>query len=166
MSEEVSREQTGTAAAEQQNRDLLRRYLASNDAHCPRCIFNLRGNTNGRCPECGEPILIGVRSSSRAVSQLWLSGYLGLGTGLGMPCSLLGYYCFSHVRGGLVIYRPPLDNMLVALLAVASVAFLLYLWWKHRDSIDRQSLIARTWLAAACWGISVLSTIVIIAYVG
>ena len=24
--------------------------------HCPKCDYNLSGNTSGRCPECGEPI--------------------------------------------------------------------------------------------------------------
>lgn len=24
--------------------------------HCPKCNYNLTGNTSGRCPECGTPI--------------------------------------------------------------------------------------------------------------
>jgi hypothetical protein len=38
------------------NRDFLEAYLASHDALCPRCTYNLRGSSTDRCPECGLPL--------------------------------------------------------------------------------------------------------------
>lgn len=40
---------------------LLRAYLAGRDAPCPACGYNLRGNANGHCPECGEALTLHLR---------------------------------------------------------------------------------------------------------
>src|SRR5437764_13359371 len=37
---------------------------------CDACLYDLRGNTSGRCPECGEP----CDAVSRATSQIpWVA---------------------------------------------------------------------------------------------
>ena len=41
---------------------MLQAYLASVDAPCPGCGYNLRGTTTTRCPECGSPIALGIVS--------------------------------------------------------------------------------------------------------
>lgn len=33
--------------------------------HCPKCGYNLTGNTTGRCPECGTTVCRSARVSSR-----------------------------------------------------------------------------------------------------
>jgi hypothetical protein len=39
---------------------LLPLFLASRDAACPACGYNLRGLREARCPECGEAIALRV----------------------------------------------------------------------------------------------------------
>jgi hypothetical protein len=35
---------------------ILFRIPMTRPGHCPRCDYNLTGNTSGTCPECGNPI--------------------------------------------------------------------------------------------------------------
>ena len=42
----------------------LRRGDAGDSALCKSCGYNLTGNTSGRCPECGSPIIGTVRSGT------------------------------------------------------------------------------------------------------
>lgn len=44
-------------AGEQPQHDpKLHEYLASNNAPCDWCGYNLRGTTGAKCPECGGPL--------------------------------------------------------------------------------------------------------------
>lgn len=56
----TNRDQVDPADDEQVLAALLAVYLARNDAPCPKCRYNLRGVTNGLCPECGEKIVISI----------------------------------------------------------------------------------------------------------
>lgn len=42
------------------NSSSLRDYLASRDAPCPHCSYNLRGLTSDRCPECSQPLALQI----------------------------------------------------------------------------------------------------------
>jgi len=44
-----------------EDRELLLNYLADRDVACPECYYNLRGNTDSICPECGG--LLGLRDT-------------------------------------------------------------------------------------------------------
>lgn len=48
---------------------LLTSFLAERDAPCPGCGYNLRGNTDGRCPECGATITLGILNGDPLVSM-------------------------------------------------------------------------------------------------
>ena len=39
---------------------LLTEYLATRDAACPLCGYNLRGLTSPRCPECGRRLRLSI----------------------------------------------------------------------------------------------------------
>jgi len=54
---------------------MLRAFLASNDAPCPVCGYNLRGVTIEVCPECECPIELGV-ASNNAYLGAWLLALL------------------------------------------------------------------------------------------
>jgi len=43
-----------------QDAQLLSAYLAERDVPCPRCGYNLRALTSGRCPECGDEFQLQV----------------------------------------------------------------------------------------------------------
>lgn len=43
----------------------LSAYLASHDAPCPHCRYNLRGVTTGMCPECGREVRLSLETPRR-----------------------------------------------------------------------------------------------------
>jgi hypothetical protein len=45
--------------------DLLPDYLATRDAPCPHCGYNLRGVEGGACPECGGRIQLSLLKATR-----------------------------------------------------------------------------------------------------
>ncbi|MHC5023077.1 MAG: hypothetical protein ACYTGG_04090 [Planctomycetota bacterium] len=45
--------------------DLLQAFLASHDAACPVCSYNLRGVAGSKCPECGHGLALAVRQPRR-----------------------------------------------------------------------------------------------------
>jgi uncharacterized paraquat-inducible protein A len=46
------------------NQELLATFLSQQDAHCPKCRFNLRGLQASVCPECGARLFLYVGSPS------------------------------------------------------------------------------------------------------
>lgn len=55
-------------------RDLLARYRVR-PGYCPRCDYNLTGNTSGRCPECGWTLPeFGPRTERPDWTTIWLLG--------------------------------------------------------------------------------------------
>jgi hypothetical protein len=63
---------------------LLAAYLTDRDARCPICLYNLRGLTSPRCPECGHALRLTVGAvdpTSLAwitiVAVLWAAGGIG-----------------------------------------------------------------------------------------
>ena len=50
--------------------DPLAAFLATRDALCPRCRYNLRGARAGACPECGLRLELELRPERRA----WIGG--------------------------------------------------------------------------------------------
>ena len=52
---------------------LLTEYLADRDVPCPRCGYNLRGLTAGRCPECGDHLQLRI-----GLSEPRLGAYITL----------------------------------------------------------------------------------------
>lgn len=54
---------------------MLSAFLASHDAPCPICAYNLRGVTLAVCPECESPIELGIASSNAHLGA-WLLALL------------------------------------------------------------------------------------------
>jgi hypothetical protein len=77
--------------------DALREYLATRDAACPSCGYNLRGLTSDRCPECHQEIALRVSLVDPRVG-LFLVGVVGWALGAGFSVLLLMY-------GGIAIFR-------------------------------------------------------------
>ncbi len=69
---------------------MLRVFLAEHDAPCPGCGYNLRGTPGDKCPECAEPLTLGVRMDEPK------SRWDVVGTIAVVVCSI--YFAFSLVR--------------------------------------------------------------------
>jgi hypothetical protein len=72
--------------------ELLREFLATHDAPCPVCGYNLRGVTLTICPECESPIELGV-SSNNTYLGAWIWALLSFA----MPLS------FDIIVGSLML---------------------------------------------------------------
>jgi hypothetical protein len=77
----------------------LRNYLATRDAACPSCGYNLRGLTSDRCPECNQEIALRVSLVDPRVG-LFLVGVVGWALGAGFSVLLLMYGGISIMRYG------------------------------------------------------------------
>lgn len=98
--------------------DALRNYLATRDAACPSCGYNLRGLSVQVCPECNQEIELRVALSEPKLG-LFLFGIIGWSLGAGFS-SLLGL--FFLVR---LIQRSwsigPTDQLLFQIIVVGVV---------------------------------------------
>ena len=62
---------------------LLRDFLASRDAACPICRYDLRGATTNRCPECGHTLALSLGGYQR-LPLWWYLGFAGPVGGVGL----------------------------------------------------------------------------------
>lgn len=57
-------------------------FLRERDVPCPSCGYNLRGCAEGKCPECGRDIVLGVGGNFAVGPAMWAAAGLWL-AGLG-----------------------------------------------------------------------------------
>jgi hypothetical protein len=138
----------GTETGRDAEADLLRRFLLGRDVACPGCGYNLRDLTGGRCPECGQEIVLHLQLAEPRQAAL-LTGLIGLAAGVGLNGLLVIYYLI--IRFLARFPGPPDDSFLVTILtglAIHGVAMALWLrfWRRIRLMAPR-----RRWaLAVAC----------------
>lgn len=84
---------------EQNDLDALREYLATRDAACPSCGYNLRGLTSDHCPECHQEIALRVSLVEPRVG-LFLVGVVGWAMGAGFSVLLQIYSVIAFIRFG------------------------------------------------------------------
>jgi len=83
--------------------DLLRRFLAGRNVPCPRCGYDLRDLTSGRCPECGDEVELHVGLvEPRMGAYIVTFGALCLGFG---ASSLLGVFLLVWTSAS--VWRSP-----------------------------------------------------------
>lgn len=80
------------------SREKLITYLATHDAPCAKCIYNLRGIKHPRCPECGhepnlEAILRRARTKDEGVA-IYIKGRENLEGGWYLRAVLKLLLCF------------------------------------------------------------------------
>ena len=80
-----------TSSRDEQEIDLLLRFVHERDVLCPRCGYNLRNLTHPVCPECREPLSLKVGVPRVAVAPLLLA--LAPGTFCAVAFGLLLVVC-------------------------------------------------------------------------
>lgn len=121
---------------------LLAEFLATTDAPCPRCHFNLRGLSSGVCPECGASITLGV-TDGRRVGGPHTRGAIALAAGLGaaaviVVASLIQTAMVWHRRLGLRLRLDFDDSHASTALAAVGIFGVLYAAWHlYAPSIRR-----------------------------
>jgi hypothetical protein len=124
----------------------LRNYLATRDAACPSCGYNLRGLSVQACPECNQEIGLRVALTEPRIG-LFLVGVVGWALGAGFSLLLLVFVLFSSLKYSRSI-GPSDYGFLVTLTVGATLqggAVLLLIL--HNRRVRRWSLAARVWLA-------------------
>ncbi len=140
--------------------DALREYLATRDAACPSCGYNLRGLTSDRCPECHQEIALRVSLVDPRVG-LFLVGVVGWALGAGFSLLLLVYVLVTYPRiGGLP------NNFVLTLLAGATIqgGVVLLLLLNNRR-IRRWSIGLRTCLALVGYAASLANVLIFSAMI-
>jgi hypothetical protein len=129
--------------------EMLRAFLAAQDAACPQCSYNLRGLHDRRCPECGEELVLRVNLTEPKQGCL-IAGLVGLSAGAGLNGLLLIFMAIKLTfdrNGGGFVDRFGLVNG--AGLLVEGTAMLLWIWrWRQ---IRRVPGAVRVVLMIGCW---------------
>ncbi len=82
--------------APRQEDRLLTAFLSERDAACPRCGYSVKGLVDGRCPECGEGLELGLRAV-HGIDKLWLLGLLALMAGVGASGFIFGLMIYFAI---------------------------------------------------------------------
>ena len=77
--------------------DLLFRYLAQQDAQCPKCGYSLAGSTAHTCPECGLTLALTLRGPT----ERWGWWVVGLCAWLPVAGVFLLYVVPAMFRGAM-----------------------------------------------------------------
>ena len=128
--------------------ELLQAFLSGRDALCPACGYNLRNLRGGRCPECGEALVlqVGVAEPRQAAA---IAGAIALAAGAGMSGLLLGYLfvqiaIYGRQLGG--VGRFFAINFFGLVIEGAALTF----WLRYWRAIRRLNANARWGLVGAC----------------
>lgn len=125
----------------------LATFLATQDASCPVCHYNLRGLLKDRCPECGRHLILTVGTTEPKLGAFIL-GLIGLSCGLGFCGLLLGYAAlwFLGSGGG----GPAMQDMLKLLIGVVVCGLGLGGWLATRHHFGRKPDHVRWFWAVGC----------------
>ena len=138
--------------------DMLREFLSGRDVPCPGCGYNLRDLPGGRCPECGQELVLGVRLAEPKLAAL-LTGLIGLSAGAGLNGLLVIYFFIVAIvrnnrYGGYATFL--WVNSIGLVVMAAALAAWLRSWRRIRTARPH-----RRWLlAAGCWALALTDILV------
>jgi len=149
---------------EAQSDTMLTDFLATRDAECPLCRYNLRGLHGNHCPECGHELVLQVALTD-PVRGAYLAGLIGLACAFGFNTLLLILFAIvalyqSVMRGG-VVGGPPLSFWSCITGASIVSGILLRIWVRKATAIRRRPKQQRITLAALGCAVPVLSMAVL-----
>jgi hypothetical protein len=144
-----------------QDAQLLSTYLAERDVPCPRCGYNLRALTSGRCPECGDELQLQVglvEPRLRAYVALLVACCFGCGGSM-----LFGAVALNCAPSGW--WTEPCAVVLLVQLLLSGVMLLFVL--RRRRQFRKASRRVQWTLAVAAWLlITALSTAFVVLFPG
>lgn len=134
-------------ASQEDTTAMLLAFLKDHDAACPTCDYNLRGLTRPVCPECAEPLALGVRATRSNLPLLILALAPGIFSGIA------AFLLFAGIIWGTILNGPPpvIWPYLIDLFGFASAAFAIFLYRRRRRFYvlpfrNRVTAIALIWL--------------------
>lgn len=117
--------------------ELLRAFLATHDAPCPLCGYNLRGVVLSSCPECDSPIALGV-GPGRVRQGIWLAAMLAFAMAVGFDTVVGAMFTIAIIMtGGEDLATVFLFLSLILLDALC--IFALWMFIQHRQGWLRMS---------------------------
>lgn len=145
------------------NDAMLRSFIATRDAPCPACGYNLRGLTGNRCPECGRRLVLAVGTTEPRLAA-FIAGLVGLSSGLGFSALLLLYVLFEATLGRSGIMPSMLE---VALLIAGAVvgAGGVAVWVRLRKRLGRVRAPAKWGWVGAAWLIGITFPVLVLLVV-
>ena len=137
-------------------------FLRDRDIACPSCGYNVRNNTVGRCPECGEELTLqlGLAEPKQAAA---IAGLIGLAAGAGLNGLLLIYIFIMMLRNQPIGARGFFNIFIVFngigfLVLGGCIAIWLIVWRRIR----RMNAAARWSLVAVAWTLSLADIVAFI----
>lgn len=133
---------------------LLARFLAGREVACPQCGYNLRDLVGGRCPECGEALVLRVNLVEPRQAAV-ITGLVALSSGLGLNGLLLMFGLIMELR------RPINEWSFFVVNIVGAIAegLALFLWLRHWKAVRRLTRRAQWGWVAGCFALTLLDLI-------
>lgn len=125
----------------------LKSFLASRDAPCPGCGYNLRGLIADRCPECNEELRLQVGLVEPKLAS-FLAGLIGLACGAGFYWVVLAWACVMRLMR---TWGPSPIELGVIIFFSLVLGAALWGWLRLRSRLRGMNPTARVALAALCW---------------
>jgi hypothetical protein len=124
---------------------LLAAFLADRDLPCPRCGYNLRSLTGGRCPECGDPLQLQV-----ALVEPRMGAYISLLVACCIGLGGSGLFGLLGLRAAPASWWREWSALLLLLQLVVS-AFGLLIVLIQRRRLRRASPLVQWLVSLAAW---------------
>lgn len=138
--------------------DMLQTFLTGRDVPCPGCGYNLRDLPGGRCPECGDDLVlqVGLLEPRQAAG---IAGLIALAAGAGLNGLLLGYVVIRRV----IVHDNFSDvDAFLGINAVGLVieAMAIFLWLRLWRRIRRSSRTTKWALVLGCCALTITNLFV------
>lgn len=140
----------------------LKEFLAQRDEPCPSCGYNLRGLTTGVCPECKQPLVLGVQLAEPKL-KAFIAAVLGFAIGGGFSAMLVGYVIVNQLARGRGSMPPDFFRAILPGLIVCGVPLAVLL--VKRRAFCRLSQPARVAWAVLAWALAVGNLLYFTAFV-
>ena len=140
----------GPAPGGERGTAALREFLATRDAACPCCGYNLRGLTGTRCPECNQELVLCVGLAEPRLDRIFLAGLIGASAESGLCAFMLGLGCYEGFRSGWQ-YGPRFTELLPIGVGALLGSVATSLWIRKRAILRRERTRVRIALALLLW---------------